>query len=152
LLKHITLELGSNDTTIVCDNVDVASVARHVAQGCLFHSGQMFVAIKRVYIHTSIYPQFFEVLVKEFEFVKTSTSEDTPSTFGHPQNNMQFCIVEDYIENCKAHGYRIATGGMAEDGPGLWIQPTIVDRPTDDSLIVSGEQFGKFYSRKSFCV
>jgi acyl-CoA reductase-like NAD-dependent aldehyde dehydrogenase len=155
-LKRVTLELGGNDATIVCDDVDVASVAQQVAQGCLFHSGQMCVATKRVYVHKSIYVEFLAALVKEFEAVTTHTPYDTPSTFGPLQNHMQFSIIRDYIEDCKAQGYKFSSGGKVEEGPGLWIQPTIVDRPPDDSLVVAGEQFGECELRitlpKEFCM
>lgn len=142
-LKRITLELGGNDASIVCEDVDPASVARQVAIGCLFHSGQMCVATKRVYVHKSIYPAFLHTLVEEFEKIKTRAPVDFPSTFGPLQNNMQFSIVKEHIEDCKARGCTFATGGKADEGPGFWIEPTIVDRPPDDALVVAGEQFGK---------
>ncbi|KIV98380.1 uncharacterized protein PV09_09785, partial [Verruconis gallopava] len=41
-----------------------------------------------------------------------------------------------------AREYEIATGGGFDDGPGLWIQPTIIDRPPDDANVVRKEQFG----------
>lgn len=124
-------------------DVDVQRVASEVAQGCLFHSGQMCVATKRVYVHKNIYTSFLDSLIKEFRSFRTATTREDMSIFGPIQNDMQHKIVEDLVADCKAKGYKIATGGAALDYSGLWIEPTIIDRPPDDALIVQGEQFGE---------
>ncbi len=55
LLKRVTLELGGNDPAIVLDDVDPKSVARNLFEGAMMNSGQVCLAIKRVYVHKSQY-------------------------------------------------------------------------------------------------
>ncbi|KAJ6112112.1 hypothetical protein N7523_008173 [Penicillium sp. IBT 18751x] len=139
-LKRITLELGGNDATIVCPDVDVSKVATEVANGCLFNAGQMCVATKRVYVHESIREEFLQRFV---EAAKIFTEQPTmaPPIFGPVQNQMQYAIVQGLIEDCKATGCNIIAG-QNQSPNGLFIKPTIVDNPSDDSRIVKEEQFG----------
>ncbi|KAJ5120108.1 hypothetical protein N7448_010777 [Penicillium atrosanguineum] len=144
-LKRITLELGGNDATIVCADVDVSKVATEVANGCLFNAGQMCVATKRVYVHESIREEFLQRFV---EAAKVFTEQPTiaPPIFGPMQNQMQHAIVQGLIEDCKATGCNILVG-QNQSPNGLFIEPTVVDNPPDDSRIVREEQFGETYLR-----
>jgi len=47
----VTLELGGNDPAIVLPDVDVADAAPKIFQGAMNNSGQVCVAIKRVFVH-----------------------------------------------------------------------------------------------------
>ena len=54
-IKRLTLELGGNDAAIVLDDVDVKEVATKIFQGAMVNSGQVCLAIKRVYVPDSLY-------------------------------------------------------------------------------------------------
>src|SRR5207237_692718 len=54
-LKRVTLELGGNDPAIVLPDVDPARVAPKLFWGAFTNSGQVCVAIKRLYVHEDIY-------------------------------------------------------------------------------------------------
>jgi acyl-CoA reductase-like NAD-dependent aldehyde dehydrogenase len=55
MLKRITLELGGNDAGIVLDDVDPKTAAPKIFQGAFQNSGQVCIAMKRLYVHESIY-------------------------------------------------------------------------------------------------
>ncbi|HEY8507450.1 MAG TPA: aldehyde dehydrogenase family protein, partial [Steroidobacteraceae bacterium] len=59
-LKRVTLELGGNDAAIVLDDVDVAKVAPKLFFAAFVNSGQVCMAIKRIYAHESIYDALCE--------------------------------------------------------------------------------------------
>ena len=63
-LKRLTLELGGNDAAIVLDDVDVKDVASKVFTGATMNSGQVCLAIKRLYVHESQYDQMCDELAK----------------------------------------------------------------------------------------
>lgn len=140
-LKRITLELGGNDATIVCADVDVSKVATEVANGCLFNAGQMCVATKRVYVQESIHEEFLQRFVEAAK-VFTEQPSAAPPIFGPMQNQMQHAIVQGLIEDCKVTGCNIIVG-QNQSPNGLFIDPTVVDSPPDDSRIVREEQFGE---------
>jgi len=53
-LKRITLELGGNDAAIVLDDVDPRAVAPKLFNGAMVNVGQVCIATKRIYAHSSI--------------------------------------------------------------------------------------------------
>ena len=59
-LKRFTLELGGNDAAIVLEDADPNAVARPIFWAAFANSGQICVAIKRLYTHERIYePRLF---------------------------------------------------------------------------------------------
>ncbi|KAH7013853.1 aldehyde dehydrogenase domain-containing protein [Ilyonectria destructans] len=141
-LKQVTLELGGNDASIICPDVDVKTVAQKVAAGCLFHAGQMCVATKRVYVHKDIFEEFREHLVKAVNTTEIDISGNQPTLFSPIQNQMQYDVVKDLIADSKSNGHTFVSGGDSDAQPGLFIRPCVVDRPPDDSKIIKMEQFG----------
>lgn len=148
-LKKVTLELGGNDAAIVCPDVaDVAATAGQVAEGAYFNAGQMCVATKRVYVHEDVYPAFVEAFVAEtgraYAPVPLAADAATapPTVFGPLSNKMQFDKVKGLLQDVEKAGGEVLTGGAAHDGPGFWIQPTVVAQPPEDSRLVQEEQFG----------
>jgi acyl-CoA reductase-like NAD-dependent aldehyde dehydrogenase len=62
---------------------------------------------------------------------------------GPIQNEMQYNKVKSYFKDTKDHGYNFALGnGEVDESKGYFINPTIVDNPPDDSVIVQEEPFG----------
>ena len=54
-LKRVTLELGGNDAAIVLDDVNPKIIAPKLFAGAMMNSGQVCLAIKRIYVHESQY-------------------------------------------------------------------------------------------------
>src|SRR5690606_27832490 len=50
-LKRVTLELGGNDPAIILDDVDPRAIAKKVFFASFVNSGQVCMAIKRIYAH-----------------------------------------------------------------------------------------------------
>ncbi len=140
-LKRITLELGGNDPAIVLDDVDVKETAAAVFGAAFMNSGQVCIALKRLYVQDGIYDAFCDELAA---LAKQSTVGDgmvDGVDFGPVQNKMQFDKVCGYIEQAKQQG-RFIAGGEIEDKPGYFI-PVSVVRDVDDGMsIVDEEPFG----------
>ncbi|CAI4217181.1 unnamed protein product [Parascedosporium putredinis] len=141
-LKRLTLELAGNDAAIVCDDVDVAAVAGQTAGGAFFNGGQVCVATKRIYVHESIYDAFLEAYVAAVKSNFKITEDASQMTVFVPLSNKpQFETVKGIVEDCKKNNYNIVAGGNASE-KGYWIEPTVVSKPPEDSLLVQEEQFG----------
>lgn len=140
-LKRLTLELAGNDAAIVCDDVDIPKVAGLVAGGSFFNAGQMCVATKRVYVPESIYDEFLKEYVDAVQKTIVATKDHPMTTFGPLSNKAQFDIVKQIVDDCKKNNYNIVSGGNVGE-KGYWIEPTIVSKPPEDSLLVKEEQFG----------
>jgi acyl-CoA reductase-like NAD-dependent aldehyde dehydrogenase len=140
-LKRSTLELGGNDAAIVLDDADVAKVAPKIFFGAMINTGQVCLAIKRVYAHESIYDRLCEELAKIADAAVVGNGLDPKTEFGPLQNRTQFERVKALIDDARQTG-TIVAGGQISDGPGYFVRPTIVRDIEDDARLVREEQFG----------
>ena len=140
-LKRITLELGGNDAGIVLGDVDPKTAAPKIFQGAFQNSGQVCIAMKRLYVHESVYDAMCDELAALAEAAVVGDGLEQGTQLGPLQNKMQYDKVLELIEDSRQHGNIIA-GGTKQDRAGYFIRPTIVRDITDGSRLVDEEQFG----------
>jgi acyl-CoA reductase-like NAD-dependent aldehyde dehydrogenase len=141
-LKRVTLELGGNDPAIVLDDVDPQAIAKKVFFASFVNSGQVCMAIKRIYAHEKIYDALCAALAAEANKTKVGDGLDPSTVLGPLQNKMQYDKVVDLIQDTKRIGGTFLAGGEVPQGPGYFLPPTLVTNVPDDSRIVREEQFG----------
>jgi acyl-CoA reductase-like NAD-dependent aldehyde dehydrogenase len=141
-LKRVTLELGGNDPAIIMDDVDPKAIAKKLSFASFVNSGQVCMAIKRIYAHESIYEELCTALVAETKKMKMGNGLDPSTDLGPLQNKMQYDKVVDLIHDTNASGATFLTGGEIPPGPGYFLPPTLVADINDDSRLVREEQFG----------
>jgi acyl-CoA reductase-like NAD-dependent aldehyde dehydrogenase len=141
-LKRVTLELGGNDPAIVLDDVDVKAAAKKIFFASFVNSGQVCMAIKRIYVHERIHKELCDALVEEAKRAKVGNGLDAGTELGPLQNKMQYDKVVGIIEDTKKAGATILAGGDIPAGPGYFLLPTLVTDIADDSRLVQEEQFG----------
>ena len=139
-MKRITLELGGNDAGIVLDDADPKTAAQGIFRGAFRNSGQVCVAMKRLYVHESIYDQMCEELVALAKDAVVGDGLEQGTQFGPLQNRMQFEKVKAIIQDAGKHG-KVLTGGTVPE-KGYFIRPTIVRDIQDGTRLVDEEQFG----------
>jgi acyl-CoA reductase-like NAD-dependent aldehyde dehydrogenase len=140
-LKRLTLELGGNDAAIVLDDVDPKTVAEGIFGAAFINSGQVCIALKRLYVHESIYDPMCEEIARLASNAVVGDGMDESSQFGPVQNRQQFDKVCDYIADAKANG-RIIAGGNVPEVPGFFVPLTVVRDILDGSRVVDEEPFG----------
>ncbi|KAH7088009.1 aldehyde dehydrogenase [Paraphoma chrysanthemicola] len=141
-LKRVTLELGGKDPAVITKNVDIDATAQKIATLAFLNSGQICIAIKRIYVHEAIYEKFRDAMAK---FTKTLTMSDGREDgvfMGPIQNSMQYERVKTFFSDIEKENWKVAVGGKNEERTGYFITPTIIDNPADDSRIVTEEPFG----------
>ncbi|HEX6996859.1 MAG TPA: aldehyde dehydrogenase family protein [Gammaproteobacteria bacterium] len=141
-LKRVTLELGGNDPAIILDDVDPKAIAKKVFFASFVNSGQVCMAIKRIYAHERIYDALCDALVEEARKAKVGNGLDPDTQLGPLQNKMQYDKVVALIEDTRKRGARFLTGGEIPEGSGYFIPPTLVTDIDEDSPLVREEQFG----------
>lgn len=142
-LKRVTLELGGNDPAIVCKSADIKTMAPAVATLGFLNSGQICLALKRIYVHEAIYEEFRDAMVAYTKTLQVGDGFKDGVFLGPVQNSMQYERVSGIFDDVEKQGYKIAVGGKIDTkSGGYFITPTIVDNPSDDSRIVVEEPFG----------
>jgi acyl-CoA reductase-like NAD-dependent aldehyde dehydrogenase len=141
-LKRLTLELGGNDAAIVLPDADVEAFAPRIFGGAFINSGQTCAAIKRLYVHDSLYDRMCGALKAIAEASPVGNGLDENVVFGPLQNRMQYEKVVGLVEDAKARGARILCGGSPTGGPGFFYPLTLVADIADGTRLVDEEQFG----------
>ena len=141
-LKRVTLELGGNDPAIILEDADPKAIAKQVFFASFVNSGQVCMAIKRIYAHEKVYDALCEALVEEAKNAKVGSGLEEGTQLGPIQNKMQYDKVVDIIADTKKSGARFLTGGEIPEGPGYFIPPTLVTDIDESSRLVREEQFG----------
>lgn len=140
-LKRLTLELGGNDAAIVLEDVDVKDVAGKIFNAAFFNSGQVCIAIKRIYVQASIYDAMCDELARLATAAHVGNGLDPRTEFGPLQNRKQFDDAKRSIALAQTHG-KVIAGGDVHSGPGYFVQPTIVRDIAEGNPLVDEETFG----------
>ena len=141
-LKRVTLELGGNDPAIVMDDVDVAAIVAPLFWYCFLNSGQVCIAIKRLYVHEAVYDELCQALVDYAATVTLGNGMDKGVMLGPVQNSMQYEKVIAFIDSVRRDGGRFLCGGEIEDRKGYFVPVTLVADLDDDAYLVREEPFG----------
>jgi acyl-CoA reductase-like NAD-dependent aldehyde dehydrogenase len=140
-LKNIVLELGGNDAAIVLPDVDVPTVASRVFNVAFLGGGQVCAAIKRLYVHESIYDSMVAELAQLAEQAVAAPEEEGGKLIAvstRPQYERVRMLVEDALE----HGAKPVAGGAPTRTDGYYFPATILTNVSEGMRIVDEEQFG----------
>jgi acyl-CoA reductase-like NAD-dependent aldehyde dehydrogenase len=141
-LKRVTLELGGNDAAIILDDVDPKAIAPKLFFASFVNSGQVCMAIKRIYAHERVYDAICGALADEARKAKVGSGLEPDTQLGPIQNREQYDRVVGILEETKRSGARILAGGDVPATGGYFIPPTIVADIDEHSRLVREEQFG----------
>ncbi|GAA1972605.1 aldehyde dehydrogenase family protein [Microbacterium pumilum] len=142
-LARLTLELGGNDAGIVLPGTDAKAIAEDLFWGAFINTGQTCAALKRLYVHDSIYEEVVEALAEFAVRMPMGNGLDEVNVLGPLQNKAQFDIVSGLVDDARANGGRVVTGGSPASELGELFYPiTIVADVVDGVALVDKEQFG----------
>ena len=141
-LKRVTLELGGNDVAIVMPDVDIAEVVAPLFWFSFLNTGQVCIAIKRLYIHEDIFEPLAAALVEYAKHIPVGDGMDEQTLLGPLQNSMQYEKVIGFLDSVKKEGGRFLCGGEATPGKGYFIPVSIATDLDDSALLVREEPFG----------
>jgi acyl-CoA reductase-like NAD-dependent aldehyde dehydrogenase len=141
-LKRLTLELGGNDAGVVLADADPEAIAPGLFWGAFINGGQTCAALKRLYVHDSIYDAVCNALVAFAKTVPMGDGLDETAQLGPIQNQMQFDKVSRFVEEAKKAGGRVLCGGAPLGGKGYFYPITFVADVREGTPLVDEEQFG----------
>ncbi|KAJ9093393.1 hypothetical protein QFC21_006423 [Naganishia friedmannii] len=142
-LKKVTLELGGKSPALVFNSADPQETAHWLALGIWFNSGQDCCAGSRLYVQSGIYDKVVEALVACGKASAIGKPSDEATSFGPLISAGQRDKVLGYIEDAKANGATIATGGGKWDqSNGFYVTPTVITDVKPDMKCVTEEIFG----------
>jgi acyl-CoA reductase-like NAD-dependent aldehyde dehydrogenase len=141
-LKRVLLELGGNDAAIVLDDVDVDEVAGKLVKIAFANTGQVCMAIKRVYAMQPVFDLLASALAKKVGELTVGDGLTEDPNLGPLSNKMQYDRVRELVNDALANGAAALTGGHAIDRPGYFFEPTVLTNVSEGMRVVDEEQFG----------
>jgi phenylacetaldehyde dehydrogenase len=140
-MTRVTLELGGKSPTIVLEDADPQEAAAGAANAIFFNQGQVCCAGSRLYVQRKLFDNLVADITDIAGRIRLGNGLDPNTEMGPLVSAVQQQRVHGFIEKGLAEGARITTGGDRQ-GPGFFIQPTVVVDVDQRSSLVQEEIFG----------
>jgi acyl-CoA reductase-like NAD-dependent aldehyde dehydrogenase len=141
-LKKFVLELGGSDPFIVLEDADLSQTAHMAAQSRLLNNGQSCIAAKRFIVLKDVVDKFTKLFVEETEAEVVGEPMDSKTTVGPLVRDSQREALAKQVDDAKAKGASILTGGNSIKRDGYFYEPTIVSQVDHNMKIIKEEVFG----------
>ncbi len=146
-LTPVTLELGGNDAAIVCEDgaLDPGAFVR-MYMGAFMSSGQICMALKRLYVHRARFEEVVEGLSAVCNRMVVGDGLLDETNMGPVNNEKQLRVVKSMIDEARDSGADVRELGQVPDeglyASGHFQRPTLMIDPDPTLKIVAEEQFG----------
>ncbi|WP_255149983.1 succinic semialdehyde dehydrogenase [Halorarius halobius] len=146
LLKY-SLELGGKNPALVFPDADLDRAVEGLVHGSFSNAGQLCISIERCYVHEDVYDEFLERFVAATENVELGTGYDFEAEVGSLVSEEQLEKVTEHVEDAKARGATVHTGGEPRPDVGpYFFEPTILTDVEMDMDLCCEETFGPVVS------
>jgi succinate-semialdehyde dehydrogenase/glutarate-semialdehyde dehydrogenase len=142
-LLPVVLELGGKDPMLVLDDADIEIASRGAVWGAFVNAGQACLSVERCYVHRSLYGPFLDACVRHTQQLRVGNGMDSETDVGPLIHERQLRNVESQVEDARAQGARVLTGGkrLPEIGANYYA-PTVLADATHGMRIMREETFG----------
>ena len=139
-LKKLTLELGGKSPALVMSDADLALAVPGVARGIFGNAGQVCVAGSRVYVQRALHDRFAEALAAEAARMRLGPGLDPATDLGPLVNEAQAARVAAFVDEGRAAGATVLTGGAHAEG--AFYAPTVLTGTRPEMRLMREEIFG----------
>ncbi|MDW1945960.1 aldehyde dehydrogenase family protein [Vibrio sp. 780] len=134
------MELGGKSAAIALKDVSLETLLKSVQVGIFFNAGQVCSAMSRLLIQKERYEEVKAAVVEMAKSLTIGQGESQPDITPLVSADQQARVLE-MIEQAKADGANILTGGYAPDLSGYFVAPTVIEA-SPDMRIAQEEVFG----------
>ncbi|MCQ1952186.1 NAD-dependent succinate-semialdehyde dehydrogenase [Arthrobacter sp. zg-Y238] len=141
-LKKYVLELGGSDPFIVLDTQDLDATVKAGVLGRMGNGGQACNAAKRFIVMEDLYDDFVEKFTARMSAIEPGDPLQPETRFGPLSTQAAADGLVEQIRDAVDKGATLHTGGSLIDGPGAFVQPTVLTDVTPEMRAFSEELFG----------
>ncbi|GIX12337.1 MAG: hypothetical protein KatS3mg118_0296 [Paracoccaceae bacterium] len=141
-LKRVHLELGGKNPVIVFADADLDRALDAVVFMIYSLNGERCTSSSRLLIERTIAEDFVARLTERVRRLKVGHPLDPATEVGpliHPVHREKVC---SYFRIAREEGATIAAGGRAIEGPGCYVEPTLLTGARPEMRIAQEEIFG----------
>ncbi|MEX5265315.1 NAD-dependent succinate-semialdehyde dehydrogenase [Kocuria sp. CPCC 205231] len=142
-LKKVVLELGGSDPYVVLDTDDVRESARTAFATRMGNTGQACNSNKRMIVMADLYDEFVAELTRQADALTPGDpAEAAPGTFAPLSSRAAAEGLARQIRAAVDAGATLHAGGRLLEGPGAYLEPTVLTGITPDMAAHHEELFG----------
>jgi len=146
-VTRVTLELGGNDPALVLEDADLdRPTLERLARATFLTTGQVCMAVKRIYVHRSRYDELVSGLTEILAAQRVGAGSSPTTTLGPLNTARQRDYVTALCAEARAAGHEVRELGTLDEAAleqgGHFMRPALVLDPAPNLRIVTDEQFG----------
>jgi len=141
-LKKVSLELGGKSPNIVFADADLDCAIPGSANAIFFNQGEICAAGSRLFVHKSIFDKVVGGVADIARKITIGPGLDPSTKLGPLVSQEQLERVCGYLESGMRDGAKATIGGRKIDGPGYFVEPTILVDVRPEMKVVREEIFG----------
>jgi len=131
------LELGGNNAIIVDQTADLKLAIPGIVFGAVGTAGQRCTTTRRLFVHDSLVESVSETLKSAYQQVRIGDPLDPKTLMGPLTDEASVQRFEAAVESALAEGGELVTGGKRKQGPGFFVEPTIIKARNDFKMVQS---------------
>jgi acyl-CoA reductase-like NAD-dependent aldehyde dehydrogenase len=145
-IRSVTTELGGNDPAIILpDAVLDDGMMQQLAAIVFRMTGQVCMAIKRIYVHEAVHDQFLQRLAAAMDPIVVGDGLQPGVTMGPLHTRAALERAHALVADARERGATVRLLGRIHEpstfAQGHFMQPTLVSDVDDDARLVAEEQF-----------
>ncbi|MCP4661975.1 MAG: aldehyde dehydrogenase family protein, partial [bacterium] len=133
-LGRTILELGGNNGVIVMDDADIDMVLRAVLFGAVGTAGQRCTSTRRLFLQRGIAEKMKQQLVQAYGSIRIGDPLDPSILMGPLVKQGAIDDMTAALKVAAEQGGEVIYGGKVIDGPGFFVEPTLVTATPDMSI------------------
>lgn len=138
-IKPSLLELGGNNSMIICADAEIEKAVDLAVSGRYQNSGQSCIAAKRILVVESLYEDFLSGFVDRVKNLKVGDPLEESTEIGVLAREDLALKLDRQVNKSLSMGAKLICGG---DQKGAFYSPTVITNVTEDMPLFLEETFG----------
>ena len=149
-VKRVTMELGGNAPILVFGDADLELAVQGAVATKFRNAGQTCISANRIYVARSVFEEFAGRLTAAAEALTVGEGLDRGTAIGPLITDAAVSKVERLVDDARAQGAQVLTGGSRHELGGQFFSPTVLTGAPETSDIACSEIFGPVASLYPF--
>ncbi|MGE9808236.1 MULTISPECIES: succinic semialdehyde dehydrogenase [unclassified Janibacter] len=146
-LVGYSLELGGKNSLYVAEDADLAKTVDGAVRCSFASAGQLCISAERIIVHEKVAEEFTARFVAAVDALKVGTELAFGTDVGSLVSQTQLDRVTAHVEDARAKGARVLSGGRHRPDLGPFVfEPTVLEGVTPDMACRNEETFGPVVS------
>ncbi len=141
-MTPVLMELGGHAPVIVCEDTDVDAAAASCVARKMRNAGQVCTSPTRFFVHEQIFDRFVDGFTAGAESLVVGNGSEPGVQMGPVANDRRVAALTDLVDDARAAGAEVLTGGHRRDTPGFFFEPTVLANVPADARVMQVEPFG----------